>query len=58
MAEYLPVNENNEHRVRRSDLESLNEWRDRKAPRFKDNFVESRLRETFVDMVLGRGRRN
>lgn len=32
--------------------ETWNDWKG-KAPRLKDNFMESRLRENFVEYILG-----
>lgn len=57
LAEYLPVKESEESRLKRSDLDSLANWRERKGPKLRDNFMESRMKETFVDLVLGRSRR-
>lgn len=59
MAEYLPVKESEENRLKRSELDSLANWRERRGPsKLRDNFMESRLKETFVDLVLGRSRRS
>jgi hypothetical protein len=55
VAEYLPIRDNRE-RPRREMEESWNDWRG-KTPRLKDNFMESRLRENFVEYILGHNKR-
>lgn len=49
VAEYLPVEQE------RRENETGSSWR--RGPRLRDNFVESRLREEFVDYVMGRSKR-
>lgn len=56
VAEYLPVRENKE-RGRKQELEETwNDWKG-KTPRLKDNFMESRLRENFVEYILSQNKR-
>jgi len=54
MAEYLPVEDREEGRLRRTEQE----WgiRSSKA-RLRDNFFESRLRDNFVEYVIGRNKK-